>query len=129
VYAGILNGQPLRAAPLQLRRFARRIHNAAEPRPHQQPFDSVFPEGLAQTPRRLSFRERGVKQPRRFRQIRRTLSDATKKQSALGRVSKIRKAHFRRLDMHIFVEKPRRSTTAPAFFASICKQIPQNCIF
>jgi hypothetical protein len=53
----------------------------------------------------------------------------TKKQSALGRVSRIRKAHYRRLDMHIFVEKPRRSTTAPAFFASICKPIQLNCIF
>jgi hypothetical protein len=47
----------------------------------------------------------------------------------LGCVSKITKAHFRRLDMHIFVEKPRRSTTAPAFIASICKPIQQNCIF
>jgi hypothetical protein len=47
----------------------------------------------------------------------------------LGCVSKITKAHFRRLDLHIFVEKPRRSTTAPAFFVSICKPIQQNCIF
>jgi hypothetical protein len=47
----------------------------------------------------------------------------------LGCVSKITKAHFRCLDMHIFVEKPRRSTTAPVFFASICKPIQQNCIF
>jgi hypothetical protein len=31
--------------------------------------------------------------------------------------------------MHIFVEKPRRSTTAPVFFASICKPIQHNCIF
>jgi hypothetical protein len=31
--------------------------------------------------------------------------------------------------MHIFVEKPRRSTTAPAFFVSIRKPIQQNCIF
>jgi hypothetical protein len=31
--------------------------------------------------------------------------------------------------LHILVEKPRRSTTAPAFFASICKPIQQNCIF
>jgi Flp pilus assembly CpaF family ATPase len=43
--------------------------------------------------------------------------------AVLGRVSKIRKAHFRRLNLHILVEKPRRSTTAPAFFASICKPI------
>jgi hypothetical protein len=47
----------------------------------------------------------------------------------LGCVSKIRKAHFRRLILHILVEKPRGSTTAPAFFASICKPIQQNCIF
>jgi hypothetical protein len=47
----------------------------------------------------------------------------------VGCVSKITKAHFRRLGMHIFVEKPRRSTTAPAFIASICKPIQQNCIF
>jgi hypothetical protein len=47
----------------------------------------------------------------------------------IGCVSKITKAHFRRLDLHIFVEKPRRSTTAPAFFASICEPIQQNCIF
>jgi hypothetical protein len=46
----------------------------------------------------------------------------------LGCVSKITKAHFRRLNLHIFVEKPRRSTTAPAFFVSICKPIQQNCI-
>jgi hypothetical protein len=46
-----------------------------------------------------------------------------------GNVSKITKAHFRRLDMHIFVGKPRRSTTAPVFFVSICKPIQQNCIF
>jgi hypothetical protein len=44
-------------------------------------------------------------------------------------VSKITKAHFRRLDLHIFVEKSRRSTTAPVFFVSICKPIQQNCIF
>jgi hypothetical protein len=31
--------------------------------------------------------------------------------------------------MHIFVEKPRRSTTALVFFVSICKPIQQNCIF
>jgi hypothetical protein len=31
--------------------------------------------------------------------------------------------------LHILVEKPRRSTTAPVFFASICKPIQQNCIF
>jgi hypothetical protein len=31
--------------------------------------------------------------------------------------------------MHIFVKKPRRSTTAPAFIASICKPIQHNCIF
>jgi hypothetical protein len=48
--------------------------------------------------------------------------------SLLGCVSKITKAHFRRLHLHIFVEKPRRSTTAPAFFASICKPIRQSCI-
>jgi hypothetical protein len=47
----------------------------------------------------------------------------------LGCVSKITKAHYRRLDLHILVEKPRRSTTAPAFFVSICKPIQQNCIF
>jgi hypothetical protein len=47
----------------------------------------------------------------------------------LGCVSIITKAHFRRLDMHIFVEKPRRSTTAPAFIASICKPLQHNCIF
>jgi hypothetical protein len=47
----------------------------------------------------------------------------------LGCVSEITKAHFRRLDLHILVEKSRRSTTAPAFFASICKPIQQNCIF
>jgi hypothetical protein len=47
----------------------------------------------------------------------------------LGCVSRITKAHFRRLGLHIFVEKPRRSTTAPAFFVSICKPIQQNCIF
>jgi hypothetical protein len=47
----------------------------------------------------------------------------------LGYIPKIRKAHFRRLDLHIFVEKPRRSTTAPAFIATICKPIQQTCIF
>jgi hypothetical protein len=47
----------------------------------------------------------------------------------LGGVSKIRKAHFRRLNLHILVEKPHRRTTAPAFFVSICKPIQQNCIF
>jgi hypothetical protein len=47
----------------------------------------------------------------------------------LGCVSKITKAHYRRLDLHIFVEKPRRSTTAPVFFVSICKPIQHNCIF
>jgi hypothetical protein len=47
----------------------------------------------------------------------------------LGCVSKIGKAHFRRLNLHIFVKRPRRSTTAPAFFASICKPIQQYCIF
>jgi hypothetical protein len=47
----------------------------------------------------------------------------------LGCVSKITKAQFRRLDLHILVEKPRRSTTAPVFFVSICKPIQQNCIF
>jgi hypothetical protein len=31
--------------------------------------------------------------------------------------------------MHILVEKPRRSTTAPVFFVSICKPIQQNGIF
>jgi hypothetical protein len=31
--------------------------------------------------------------------------------------------------MYIFVEKPRRSTTAPVFFALICKPIQQTCIF
>jgi len=31
--------------------------------------------------------------------------------------------------LHIFVKKPRSSTTASAFFASICKLIWQNCIF
>jgi hypothetical protein len=46
----------------------------------------------------------------------------------LGCVSKITKAHFRRLNLHIFFKKPRRSTTAPAFFVSICKPIQQNCI-
>jgi hypothetical protein len=49
--------------------------------------------------------------------------------SDLGYVSKITKAQFRRLDLHILVEKPRRSTTAPVFFVSICKPIQQNCIF
>jgi hypothetical protein len=44
-------------------------------------------------------------------------------------VSKITKAHYRRLDMHIFVEKPRRSTTAPVFFVSICKPIQQTASF
>jgi hypothetical protein len=34
----------------------------------------------------------------------------------LGCVYKITKAHYRRLDLHIFVEKPRRRTTAPVFF-------------
>jgi hypothetical protein len=29
----------------------------------------------------------------------------------------------------VFVKKPRRSTTAPVFFVSICKPIQQNCIF
>jgi hypothetical protein len=48
---------------------------------------------------------------------------------SLGCVFKITKANFHRLDMHIFVKKPRRSTTAPAFIASICKPIQQNCIF
>jgi hypothetical protein len=50
----------------------------------------------------------------------------------LGDISKIRKAHFRRLNLHILVETLRRSTsstTAPAFFSSICKPIQQNCIF
>jgi hypothetical protein len=46
-----------------------------------------------------------------------------------GSVSKITKAHYRRLGKHIFVEKPRRSTTAPVFFVSICKPIQQNGIF
>ena len=49
--------------------------------------------------------------------------------SYLGCVSKITKAHFHRLSLHIFVKKPRSSTTASAFFASICKLIQQNCIF
>jgi len=47
----------------------------------------------------------------------------------LGYVSKITKAHFHRLNLHIFVKKPRSSTNASAFFASICKLIWQNCIF
>jgi hypothetical protein len=47
----------------------------------------------------------------------------------LGCVSKIAKAYFRRPDLHIFVEKPRRSTTMPVFFVSICKPIQHNCIF
>jgi len=47
----------------------------------------------------------------------------------LGYVSKITKAHFHRLNLHIFVKKPRSSTAASAFFASICKLIWQNCIF
>jgi hypothetical protein len=46
-----------------------------------------------------------------------------------GYVSKITKARFCRLGLHIFVEKHRRSTTAPAFFVSICKPIQHNCIF
>jgi hypothetical protein len=50
-------------------------------------------------------------------------------ESTLGCVSKITKAHFRRLNLHIFVEKPRRSTTAPVFFVSICKLIQKNFIF
>jgi hypothetical protein len=40
-----------------------------------------------------------------------------------------RKAHLCRLNLHTPVEKHRRSTTAPAFFASICKPVQQNCIF
>jgi hypothetical protein len=47
----------------------------------------------------------------------------------LGCVSKITKAHYRRSGLHIFVEKPRCSTTAPVFFVSIRKPIQQNCIF
>jgi O-antigen/teichoic acid export membrane protein len=52
----------------------------------------------------------------------------SKRNRPLGRVSKKPKVYFRRLNLHIFVEKPRRSTTAPAFFASISKPILQNCI-
>jgi len=47
----------------------------------------------------------------------------------LDSVSKISKAHFHCLTLHIFVEKPHRSSTAPALFVSICKSIQQNCIF
>jgi hypothetical protein len=31
--------------------------------------------------------------------------------------------------LHILVEKPRRSTNAPAFFASVCKPIQQKRMF
>jgi hypothetical protein len=54
---------------------------------------------------------------------------AVSRRATLGCVTKVTKAHFRRIDIHIFVEKPRRSTTASVFFVSICKPIQQNRIF
>jgi hypothetical protein len=49
--------------------------------------------------------------------------------SDLGYVSKITKAQFRRLDLHILVEKPRRSTTAPVFSSQSASRSSKTASF